>query len=118
MQIIVGCQDRYLSARVSEILSGLGLKCIRTNKIERVFEELKRPERLAIVDMSWKELQEVGVLKQMVNIGNISGNKVICICPNQEEKLKKLAKSARPDEVFIRYDLYTKFKNHIRESIV
>jgi hypothetical protein len=49
-----------------------------------------------------------------VNIGRITDNKVICICPNTEEDLKKLAKASRASEVFIRYDLETRFFDYLK----
>jgi hypothetical protein len=117
MHIIVGGTDRHLSTTVAEILSSMKARCIRTHKIDRIITELKQPDRLVILDMSWEDLQTRGALKQLVNIGNISGNKVLCICPNTEEDLKKLAKSARPTEIFIRYDLYMEFKEYLTELL-
>ena len=117
MQIIVGSQDSHMSSTLGEILSSINARCIRTHKVERIINELKKPERLVILDMNWEDLQQRGALKQLVNIGNISGNKILCICPNTEEDLKKLAKSARATEVFIRYDLYTRFKEYLIEAL-
>ncbi len=117
MNIIVGGKDRYLSTTVAEILTALSVRCIRTNKIDRVISELKQPNRLVILDMNWEDLQEMGVLRQLINIGNISGNEVLVVCPNQEEDLKKIAKNARPSKIFIRYDLYTNFKNYLSEIL-
>lgn len=118
MQIIVGSNDRYLSTTFAEIIGGLDSNCIRTNKLERITKELKQPGRLIILDLNWKDLHEPGLLRQLVNIGKITGNKVICVCPNQEDKLKKLAKSARPERVFLRYDLYTEFKEYLSDLLI
>lgn len=117
MQIIVGGTDRYLSTTLAEILGTFNARCIRTNKVERIINELKQPDRLVILDMNWEDLQERGVLKQLINIGNISGNKVLVVCPNQEEDLKKIARNARPAEVFIRFDLYADFKEYLGEFL-
>ncbi len=64
--------------------------------------------------MTWEEIQQPGILKQCVNIGHITSNKVVCICPNQDEDLKKLAKEANPFEVFIRFDMMTRFREFLR----
>ena len=63
--------------------------------------------------MEWEELSKGGVLRQLVNIARISANTVVCICPNQDEKLKKIAKSARASEIFIRYDMEFGFKDFL-----
>ena len=114
-QTIIAGVDKYLSTNISRIVGEEKLgKAIRTSKIERIIDELKAPGRLVIVDMSWEEIQFLGTLKQFVNIGNISGNYVVCVCGNQEEDQKKLAKAARPAEVFIRFDLETRFREFLR----
>ena len=114
-QTIVGGIDKYLSTNISRIVGEEKLgKAIRTSKVDRIIEELKSPGRLVIIDMSWEEIQFLGTLKQFVNIGNISGNYVVLICANQDEDLKKLAKAARPAEIFIRFDLETRFREFLR----
>ena len=117
MVIIVGCSDPYFRRTVAEILASLDCPCIRTHKLERILKELKQPKRFVILDASWEELEEPGVLKQLVNIGNISGNKVVCICPNKDEEIKKLVKFARPAKSFIRHDLFGKFKEYLKEKL-
>ncbi len=114
MLVVIGTQDRYFGTNLTRIVTEAGLRSIRTAKVERLIKELKLPGCIAVVDMAWEDLQAAGVLKQLVNIGRITDNKVICICPNQEEDLKKLAKSARASELFIRYDLETSFKEYLK----
>lgn len=114
MLLVVGSEDRFLSENLGRIIEGVKLRCIRTNKIERIIKELKQPERIAVIDLNWETIQEVGVLKRLVNVGNISGNKVVCICPNQEDDLKKLAKRSRVADTFIRYDLELRFKDYLK----
>jgi len=89
------------------------MRVLRTNKADRIIKELKQPGRVAIIDMVEKLTQERGALRQMVNVGKISGNELVCICPNQDEDLKKIAAAARPEEVFLRYDLHTSFTEFI-----
>jgi len=101
--------DRFLQDKVLAICAKAGMRVLQTNKSDRIIKELKQPSRVAIIDMVEKSAQERGALRQMVNVGKISGNQVICICPNQEEELKKMAAAARPEEVFLRYDLQTSF---------
>lgn len=115
MLTVIGAEDRYVGQNLSELLTELGLRSIRTIKVDRIIKEIKQPDRLIIVDMNWELIQERGVLRQIVNIGKISGNQVLCLCPNTDEDLKKMAKQARPAEVFIRYDTHTRFKEYIRE---
>lgn len=115
MLIVIGGTDKYLSENMGRLVHDTGLFAIRTSKLERIIKELKSPERCVILDMSWEELQGPGVLRQLVNIARISGNRVVCICPNQEEDLKKLSKASRADKVFIRYDLETTFKDYLKE---
>jgi len=115
MKIIVCSTDRYLTDNLRRLVQGEKLFPISTDKIERLLAEMKTLDRLAIIDMAWKDIQGRGVLRQVVNIARVSGNQVICVCPNQEEALKKLARSARPDEVFIRYDLETTFREYLRK---
>ncbi len=112
---LVVSNDNFLGANLSRIVNEEGIRNIRSADLDRVTRELKKPDRLAVIDVAWQEVQEPGVLRQLVNISRITANKVICICPNQEEDLKKLAAASRPDEVFIRYDLETRFRDFLRE---
>lgn len=114
MLAVIGTTDRYFGANLSRIVAEAGLRSIRTSKTERIIKELKLPGRVAIIDMSWEEVQQIGVLRQLVNIGRITDNKVLCVCPNQEEELKKIARNSRASEVFIRYDLETTFKEYLK----
>jgi len=117
MLVVLGSKDHFLGNHIGRILDKLELRKIRTIKIERIVREVKQPEKLLILDMNWKELQVAGALRRLVNIAKISGNKVVCICPNDDEKLKKLALAARPTEVFIRYDLELEFFAFLREVV-
>lgn len=114
MQILIGSDDRYLSENLGRVVEQTGRRAIRTNTVERLIQELKKPERLAIIDVNWEAMQEAGVLKRLVNISRISGNRVVCMCPNTDEDLKKLATRSRADQVFIRYDIETTFKDYLR----
>ncbi|RMG42162.1 MAG: hypothetical protein D6719_07090 [Candidatus Dadabacteria bacterium] len=116
MLIVIGSQNRYLSNNLERLVSEFGFRKIRTNKVERVIRELKSTQRLAIIDMEWKEIQKPGVLRQMVNVGRISANIFVCICPNQDEDLKRLARSVNPDEIFLRYDLELSFKDFLKAA--
>ena len=113
MLVVIGSTDPHLGAKLAQVAEKAGLRKIRTGKLERMSRELKQPGRLAIIDIKWKEIHKGGVLRQLVNMGRISGNKLICMCPNDDEKLKKLAASARPDQVFIRYDFQTTFTDYL-----
>ena len=114
MLIVIGTSDRYLGLNLARLCEEAKLRSIRTSKVDRITKELKVPEHVAIIDMAWEEVQELGVLRQLVNIARITGNKVLCVCPNTEEDLKKLARAARPHEVFIRYDLETTFLEYLK----
>jgi len=118
MLVVLAGSDHFLGNHVAGILESLEFRKIRTVKIDRILKELKQPGRIVILDMAWKELEKPGLLKQLINIGRISGNKVICICPNEDEKLKKAAKNARPAEVFIRYDLELGFREYLEELLL
>lgn len=111
--VIVGSDDYILSAKIGKLLADLKLLCIRTNNLERIISELKRPGRFGIMDMNWEGVQQTGVLRRLINIGAITDNKLVCICPNKDEDLKKMAKRARPAEVFLRYDLDVAFKEYL-----
>lgn len=113
--IVIACQDKYLRDNVASLVSSAGLRSVRTLMVDRVLLELKQPDRVAIIDMTWEEAQRPGVLKQLVNVGKITSNKVICMCPNQDEDLKALAKLAGPARIFIRFDLNTTFKSYLKE---
>ena len=113
MLFVIGSTDRYLSGNLQNLVKEAGHRSIRTNKVERIIRELKQPERAALIDVNWEDIQEHGQLKQLVNLSRICGNMVICICPNTEEDLKKLAKASRADAVFLRYDLATAFKDYL-----
>ena len=116
MIAVVASSDVFLSEKLANIAREAGFRVLRSSKVERIIKELKQPDRIAIVDLAWEDAQARGVLKQMVNIGRISGNKVICMCPNQDEDLKKLAKAARAEKVFIRHDLEGLFKDYMNEK--
>lgn len=115
MLAVIGTTDRHFGANLSRIVTEAGIRSIRTSKVERMIKELKLPGRVSIIDMNWEDVQARGILRQLVNIGRITDNKVLAICPNQEEDLKKIAKEARASEVFIRYDLETLFKEYLKE---
>lgn len=116
MKIIIGSVDRFLTENIRRLAQGENLFSISTNKTDRILSEMKIIGRLAVIDMAWEDMQERGVLRQVVNIARISGNQVICICPNQDELLKKLARAARPEQVFLRYDLETTFREFLKAS--
>ena len=110
MRVIVACKNPFLGRMISSVLNQAGFnRVIRTGKLERLESELKSPNRLAIVDMEWQEAQSLHALKKLVNIGNISGNKLACICPDRDEELKKIARASRAAEVFIRYEVQRRF---------
>ncbi len=111
--VIVASVDFLLSKKLGEMITELKFQVIRTNNMERIRKELKKPNRCLIADVNWEELQERGVLKQLINLAAITESKVLCICPNQDEDLKKLAERVRPTEVFIRYDLEGRFKDYM-----
>ena len=115
MLIVIGSADRYVGPNLARIITECGLRSIRTNKVERILEEMKQPNRTAIIDLNWEDIQQGGLLRRIVNIGRISGNICCCICPNQEEDLKKLAKTSRAQKVFLRYDLETTFRDFLKE---
>ena len=115
MKVIIASNDRYLTDNLRRLVKAQGLFAICTNKLDRVFNELKAVGRLIIVDVNWEEIQERGVLRRIVNIARISANSVVCICPNQDEKLKKLAKAVQPEKVFIRYDIEGAFSEYLEE---
>ncbi len=117
MLVILGSRDHFLSNHLGRLLDAVGLRKIRTVKMDRILRELKQPERMAILDMSWKELQAPGLLRRLVNIAKISRNKVVLFCPNDEEELKKQARQARPNEVFIRYDIELEFRAFLNEIV-
>ena len=114
MLAVIGTADKYFGTNLTRIVSEAGLRSIRTSKIERIIKELKLPGHVAIIDMNWEDVQAPGILRQLVNIGRITDNKVISVCPNQEEDLKKLARNSRVSESFLRYDLETTFKEYLK----
>ena len=118
MRVVVGCADRYLMQNLGAILEGVGIRPIRSSDIERIIRELKIPGRAAILDMGWEAIQSLSVLRKIVNIARITGNQVLVICPDQEEDLKKLAKAARVDELFIRYELETSFRSYVATELI
>ena len=115
MKVVIGSGDRYLTDNIRRLVQAERLFAISTNKVERILDEMKSIDRLAIIDMAWESIQERGVLKRVINIARISANIVVCICPNQDEDLKKLARAVRADEVFLRFDLETRFKEFLKE---
>ncbi|MBN8548271.1 MAG: hypothetical protein J0M12_03025 [Deltaproteobacteria bacterium] len=114
MLAVIGTSDKYFGTNLTRIVSEAGMRSIRTSKVDRIIKELKLPGHVAIIDMNWEDVQVPGVLRQLVNIGRITDNKVLCVCPNQEEDLKKLSREARASEVFLRYDLETTFKEYLK----
>lgn len=114
MLVVIGTSDRYLGMNLTRLCNEAKLRSIRTAKVDRIIKELKIPERVVIIDMAWEEIQVPGVLKQLVNIGRITDNKILCVCPNTEEDLKKLARASRASEVFIRFDLETRFLDYLK----
>lgn len=117
MLVLLGSVDKFLGLSIGDIVAKADHKLIRTSKVDRILDELKRKDRCAIIDMAWEEAQRPGVLKQFVNLSRIAGNKVICLCPNQDEDLKKMAAMSRPDQVFIRYDLLTSFTDYLQHEV-
>jgi hypothetical protein len=113
--VIIAGVDRYLQNHISELVDEAGLRSVRTGKVDRVISELKQKGRCVIVDMAWEEVQAPGVLKRFVNLSRIQKNKVIVVCPNQDEDLKKFANEAGPDRVFIRYDLLLDFRIYMKD---
>lgn len=118
MITIIGSNDNFLGERLAQLAREGGLRPIRSANIERITTELKKPATLVIVDTAWEAIQQPGVLRQLVNVGNITGSKVVCICPNTDEKLKKLASSSRCAAWFLRYDLETRVKEYFRDLVV
>ncbi len=113
IKAIIGSKDHFLSLKLGRLAGNAGMRVFRTYELDRIIHELKQPDRIAIIDISQEEFQASGVLRQIVNISRISSNKVICICPNQDEDLKKFARNARPHKVFLRYDLETRLKEYL-----
>lgn len=114
MKVIIGSTDRYLTDNLRRLVQAESLFPISTDSTDRILAEMKSINRLAIIDMAWERVQERGALRRIVNIARINGNKVICICPNQDQALKKLARAVRPDQVFLRYDLETTFREFLK----
>lgn len=112
--VIVASTDFLLSKKLGALITELKFQVIRTNNMDRIKKELKKPNRCLIADVNWEALQEPGVLRQLINVAAICDSKVLCICPNQDEDLKVLAKRARPTEIFIRYDIETTFKDYMK----
>lgn len=117
MLMIIGSEDKYLSDKLRKMTQEAGFITIGTNRLERITKELKAPDRMVIIDMGWEVMLERGVLKRLVNIARITGNRVICLCPNTEEDAKKIARQSRADEVFIRYDIETRFRDFLKEAV-
>lgn len=118
MSTIIASDDRYLGEKLAQLARDAGNRPIRSADIARITLELKKPGTLVVLDMDWEPVQAAGVLRQLVNVGKITGNRVICICPNTDEKLKALAKSSGCYDWFIRYDLETSVREFLRESSV
>ncbi len=110
--------DGFLQDKIAQACSRAGFRVLRTAKLDRLVYELKQPNRIAIVDVALEAIQERGALRTLVNLARITDNAVLCICPNQDEDLKKLARQARPTEVFLRYDLHTRFVEHLTSYAV
>ena len=113
MLVVAATTDFFLGRKLNKLVREAGLQLIRSAKLERLVKELKQTGRAVIVDMAWEEIQQHGELRRLVNLARISDNKVICICPNKDEDLKKLAKNARPSAWFLRYDLELSFKAYL-----
>ncbi len=114
---VVVSDDRYLGANLSSVVISEGYRQIRTADKERIIKEAKRTERLFILDIACPLFEEPGVLRQVVNIARISGNTIAAICPNTDEKLKKLARDVRVDQVFIRYDIELSFREFLKSFV-
>lgn len=115
MNIIVASEDRYLGETIVRIAREESFRPMRSANVEFLTKGLKKPDTCAIIDVAWEAVQEPGVLAQLVNVGRIVGNVVVCICPNQDEKLKTLAKRSGASGVFIRYDLEASFREYVRD---
>ncbi len=115
MLTIIASEDRYLGDKLSLLARECGNRPIRSADIARITTELKKPGSLVVLDVAWEAVQEPGVLRQLVNVGRITGSRIVCICPNTDEKLKKLASASGCDECFLRYDLETRVRDYLRE---
>ena len=114
MITVIGSKDHFLSLKLGNLASDIGFRVLRTHNLERIVHELKQPQRLVVMDLNWEEAQAPGVLRRLVNISRVSRSKVVCVCPNMDEDLKKLARSVRPDKVFLRYDIETLYKEYLQ----
>lgn len=114
MIAVLCSQDSFLSDKLAHICAGNGIRVVRTAKLDRLVYELKQPGRIALIDVAMEVIQEPGALRTLVNVARITDNEVLCICPNQDEALKKLARQARPTAVFLRYDLHTALTEHLK----
>jgi len=112
--VVIGGSDRHLMNHLGELVTKAGHRTIRTNKVDRIIKELKQPGRLAIIDVNWEDVQAPGIIRQMVNLGRICDNPVVCICPNRDDELKELARRSRPTEVFLRFDLGGRFPEFLK----
>ncbi len=114
-KVIVAGEDRFLREKLANVCSEVGLKVVKTADLDRLMQEAKKPGRVIIIDVNWPEVQKNGALRQLVNISRITDNSVICMCPNQEEDLKMLARFSRAQRVFIRYEIATAFKEFVQQ---
>lgn len=115
---VIAGVDKFLSQKLASYAEKVGFRPIRSNKIERILKELKQPKRLCIIDMDWEEVQSLSVLKQIVNVARITDNFVIAVAPNRDEDLKKLAKVARVEKCFIRFELETAVREFLGEEFL
>jgi len=114
MVTIIASNDNFLGEKLAQLARAGGSRPLRSASIERITLELKKRESFVIIDMAWEDIQVPGLLRKLVNVGRITGSQVMCISPNTDEKLKKLARSSGCDQCFIRYDLET----GVRESLM
>lgn len=118
MVIIIGSTNSFLTNRLSNLAAAGSSRVLRSSKVDRIIQELKSRGRVAVVDAEWEDLQAPGVLKRIVNVARISGNKVVVVCPNQDEDLKKLAAQSRAHKIMLRFELQPKLKEYLEAASV
>lgn len=118
MMVVIGSTDRFLGDKLAQLGRAAGLRPIRSASLERITGELKKPDCVVVLDMGWVALQAPGVLRQLVNLGKITGGRVVCICPNTAEPIKKLVKESGCSAWFLRYDLGTEVKAYLQDLLL